>query len=79
MDLRVIYGMKITSSRPNMLIEVWAEWAEWIEGIIYDIKIFNPGQIVAQTSSYYDVNICVKVCRPRPSSQVCFGIADHVL
>ena len=32
MDLRVIYGIKITSSRPNMLIEVRAEWAEWIEG-----------------------------------------------
>ena len=27
---RVIYGIKITSSRPNMLIEVRAEWAEWI-------------------------------------------------
>ena len=30
MDWRVIYGIKITSSRPNMLIEVRAEWAEWI-------------------------------------------------
>ena len=30
--LRVIYVMKITSSGPNMLIEVRAEWAEWIEG-----------------------------------------------
>ena len=30
MDWRVIYGIKITSSGQNMLIEVWAEWAEWI-------------------------------------------------
>ena len=32
MDRRVIYGMKITRSGQNMLIEVRAEWAEWIEG-----------------------------------------------